>query len=264
MSSVVGAFLIEAVGDSYFALILISAILHCVLFYVIPEATVATGNTFQEKSKRSPAQMEREDRLMNRSCFVSTIHALVCISYVCIWAWKYNVEFGNTDRMVFGTGQGDEYQKYMLIYSMGYFLYDGIMMMIYPSLAATTSIIHHVVISAAISLGVFYGGIAVPFHFFLYLEELSTPFLNFKGYFRHSNPSLSKIFAALFALSFFLSRTIYGSVLYGYGFFVAYSIWNSLTLNQSYQVAMQMTIFSASHILNVYWLVLIVKKMKSK
>jgi len=247
-------------------IILLSIIVHTILFYTLPvrpfddtiENTAVTGT--REKSGST-----RKRRLIVRNYLVSTIHSLVAITGVTIWLCVYTSDFASIPRMYDGgvVGTGDEWHPALVCWSTGYFIYDLVAMIMYPQIASLGSYIHHVVICTAFCLTTFLGYMH-PFHFFLLLEEFSTPALNAKTLFK-SNHKIADACSILFALSFFTCRIGYG------GYLFIRSCPNALPyLLQCYangqyfvglQVTTQIAAFLATRALNFYWMWLIAGKV---
>jgi hypothetical protein len=169
---------------------------------------------------------------------------------------------------------------YSICYSLGYFIYDLLLMLFVKSVRTSSALIHHfIVISGAgsgwfillfilkiflyFSKGVLYR-ICHPCHFYLLGEELSTISLNLKAIY-HNRPRLHQIFTYLFVFSFFLSRIIYGTTICGYAFraapqFIrlAYNIGDikSVIIGLS-----QAGLCILTRILNFYWGSLILQKL---
>lgn len=107
-------------------------------------------------------------------------------------------------------------------------------------------------------------GICHTCHFYLLGEELSTIPLNLKTIY-HNRPRLYQIFTSLFVVSFFLSRLIYGSIICGYAFRAAPQF-IQLTFSEgdikNLVVGLsQAALCILTRILNVYWAILIVRKI---
>lgn len=103
-----------------------------------------------------------------------------------------------------------------------------------------------------------------PFHFYLLLEELSTPPLNIKTLYKH-NTTIAEISSLIFAVTFFLCRILYGTYIFVQGIpnlipylNVAYS---DMRYVDMVHVAIQLTLFVATRILNFYWMSLITNKV---
>lgn len=162
---------------------------------------------------------------------------------------------------VFGTG--DEMMVYSVCYTSGYLLYDFLLMCQEKSIRTSSSLIHHILIFITFVTGLF-TRICHPCHFYLLAEELSTIPLNFKTMFRHQR-NLHQIFSILFVVCFLLIRLIYGSIICGYAFSLAPAFlrlsWNNNDQSSFYLGLSQATLCILVRILNVYWAILIFRKI---
>lgn len=93
---------------------------------------------------------------MTKSLIISTIHATVSVLSVCIFFARYTVDLTKVNRIVSGglKGTGDEVMVYSICYSIGYLIYDFLVMIFYKSVRMTSAMVHHVII-----LGCFLPGI---------------------------------------------------------------------------------------------------------
>jgi hypothetical protein len=136
---------------------------------------------------------------------------------------------------------------------------------LYKEIATTSAFIHHLTIGSALALGLYSGGCCRPYHFFMLAEELSTIPLNVKAMYKH-HERINTIASLLFALTFFLSRMIYGMYVYLYALSVLpdylllcadAKAWNLFTC-----ALLQCAMCTISRVLNFYWFWLIAKKIR--
>jgi hypothetical protein len=116
-----------------FPLILLSIVLHSFFFYLLPSALTPTL----------------------KSHVVSTIHACVCVFSVGNFFARYSVDLRQINRIA-GSGMkgtGDEMMVYSICYSLGYFIYDMLVMVVYKSARTATAMVHHFLVL----LGLFAG-----------------------------------------------------------------------------------------------------------
>ncbi len=95
-------------------------------------------------------------------------------------------------------------------------------------------------------------------------EELSTIPLNLKTIYRQES-RIHDFFAGLFVVTFILSRLIYGSIISWYTFrsvpkFIKMASELGDTISLVFVIA-QILLFTLTRILNIYWTVLIVRKL---
>ena len=246
--------------DYYAYTMLASCVFHMILFHSLPESWLPRT---KENSEAKLKKGKNKDSLFYRSCIVSTVHAVIGIVTVVWWFCSFKVDMHNADRTLWGgvAGTGDEYCPWLLLWSLGYFIHDSILMIMYPSLNDISMWLHHIIISAAFG-SCLIGGLHVPTLFWLVLEEFSTPFLNLKGLYKDTNPDLSVVFAKLFAVSFFLCRTVYGSYIC---YFPLYHCPEFFPLIEGqwfhlFQSHLAWYVLVLTRFLNLYWLFLIVRK----
>lgn len=252
--------------------LLASFIGHWILFIVSPGSLFTYDDQYyakkvQEKPQANLtiAKLRRKDALTAKSLIVSTVHAVVSVIAVVIWHSIFTVDLTDVVRTLDGGvwGTGDEYTHYFIANTLGYFIYDTTNMILYPSLAFSSSFIHHGVIGIAFGVGL-YTRIGSMFHFHFLIEELSTPFLNAKTLLRPISEKLSDINAMIFALTFFIGRLVIGLYIY-YCAVVAVSIFVPREIDSDNSVAVGLVLFqlssvSISRILNFYWMYLIILK----
>lgn len=148
---------------------------------------------------------------------MSTLHACVCIVAVLswfahygagfdVWDWQRNMQGGVS---VADNANGDAWYALIACNTVGYFIYDFFCMIYYNRLLGNAgSYVHHVVLALAMSVGI-WTGIGRSYHALYTLEELSTPALNMKNLYPRDSAAY-KIWSALFAVSFFVCRGLYG------------------------------------------------------
>jgi len=111
-----------------------------------------------------------------------------------------------------------------------------------------------------------YTHIAHATHFLMLAEELSTISLNLKTIY-HERPRIHDFFARLFVVTFFLSRLIYGTIICSYSFrAIPKFIQMASDLGDTTSIVIviiEIILFLVSRILNLYWTVLIVRKVSA-
>jgi hypothetical protein len=107
-------------------------------------------------------------------------------------------------------------------------------------------------------------GICQPCHFYLLAEELSTIPLNLKAIY-HNQPRLHDTFGYLFAVTFFLSRLVYGTIICAYAFRAAPEFIRLASRIGDYQSVViglsQAGLCLLTRFLNFYWSLLIIRKL---
>lgn len=100
-----------------------------------------------------------------KSYVVSTVHAVVCVASVVNFLARYSVNFKQINRLGGGgvDGTGDEIMAYSICYSLGYFLYDLLLMLADASVRTTTALVHHVIVIIGFSTGECTGLFTPPF-----------------------------------------------------------------------------------------------------
>ncbi|CAF1108739.1 unnamed protein product [Adineta steineri] len=228
------------------SLIIISTIINILLYKILP-------------SSLSP---------FLKSHIISTIHAFISVVSVVNFFFKYEINFKQINRILGGgiSGTGDEIMVYSVCYSTGYLIYDLFLMFIYKSVRNNSAIVHHIVILISILLGL-YSKVGHSCHFYYLAEELSTIPLNLKTIYRNQ-PRLHHIFSLLFVASFFLSRLFYGSIIFFYAFRAAPQFlkmaWNFHDITSFLIAFIQAILCILTRLLNIYWALLILKKIFSK
>jgi hypothetical protein len=215
-----------------------------------------------------PNKTDYIQNIITRCLITSTFHASFVV--LCIFGWLsiFNWGFNNPERMLGQgiIGTGDEYYKYVISFSVGYFIYDLVNMIINPcTCSSISSFIHHIA-AIIILLAGLYTKIGVPFLFYFSVQELSTPFLNLKSLY-NNNEKLSKYFSIMFVVSFVISRFLfYGYLCYKIILFAPIYIQLYLDLGQMinvYYICIQSILCICFNMLNNYWLHLLIKKYKT-
>lgn len=186
--------------------------------------------------------------------------------------------------------KGDSWMAYPVGVSVGYFVSDLLVMLQYQEVYDFQAILHHILIGnkkriqknsetklefdwinksvgSAFMLGL-YGKLGHPYHFFYLLEEISTPFLNLKWFLAHGekreDTSQHLTISLLFAFTFFMGRIVFG----GYIYVIILRTVKHCVTHYSYspflifQTFVQLSLCTASRILNTYWFYLIMKKLR--
>ncbi|CAF1126418.1 unnamed protein product [Adineta ricciae] len=228
-----------------FFLIFLSLVIHAIFFAMLP-------NTLTP---------------LKKSYIVSTLHAVVCVISVVNFFAKYSANFTQINRIdgggVYGTG--DEIMAYSIAYSLGYFIYDLLLMLYEESVRTPTALVHHVIVLIGLTSGIT-NGICHTCHFYLLAEELSTIPLNLKAIY-HDRARLHDFFGYLFIFTFFLSRIVYGSIICGYAFRGAPTFLRAAMNAGDYSSfvigILQAGLCLLTRVLNVYWSMLILHKVCS-
>ncbi|UJR10868.1 hypothetical protein I4U23_015055 [Adineta vaga] len=227
------------------SMVILSTLIHILFFVLLPNTLKA----------------------LTKSYLVSTLHAIICVGSVVNFFACYSVNLRQINRIAGGGvyGTGDEIMIYSISYSLGYFIYDFLLMLTDKSVRSTTALVHHIIVLLGLSSGIKYR-ICHPCHFYLLMEEASTIPLNLKAIYHH-RPRLHDFFGYLFILSFFLSRLIYGSIITGYAFRAAPSFL-LMAINTSDYLSIVIGLTQAglcilTRALNIYWAILIFRKVFS-
>ncbi|CAF1090029.1 unnamed protein product [Adineta steineri] len=226
-----------------YTIIFLSIVVNSLIFYLLP-------------SKLTP---------LLKSYVISSIHAIICVGSVINFFARYSVNLKQVNRIAGGGvyGTGDEIMTYSICYSIGYFIYDLLLMLFYKSVRTTAALAHHIIILLAFYAGAI-NGICHPCHFYLLAEELSTIPLNLKALY-HNRPRLYAIFGYLFIFTFLVSRLIYGSIVCGYAFGAAPTFFqmafNAGDLTSVTFGLMQGSLCLLTRVLNIYWTILILRKI---
>ena len=92
---------------------------------------------------------------LKKSYIVSTLHAAVCVISVVNFFAKYSVNFTQINRIdgggVYGTG--DEIMAYSIAYSLGYFIYDLLLMLREESVRTQSALVHHIIVLMGLTSG---------------------------------------------------------------------------------------------------------------
>lgn len=156
----------------------------------------------------------RKESVRIRNGLVSAIHAMVTTGTVLLWLTQYTFEAWNPQRNMGGgfitpnNANGDAWLPMLVSYTVGYFTYDTICMMVYPHVASVGSYVHHIAIGLAMACGLT-SGIGRFYHFIFLWEEISTLPLNLKALNRH-RPAAHKFYSGAFVVLFMLSRGVIG------------------------------------------------------
>ncbi|CAF1338547.1 unnamed protein product [Adineta steineri] len=226
-----------------YTIIFLSTVVNSLIFYLLP-------------SKLTPSL---------KTYIISTIHAIICVCGVLNFFVRYSVNLKQINRTAGGGiyGTGDEIMAYSICYSLGYFIYDILLMVFCKSVRTTAALAHHIIILLAFYAGLI-NGICHPCHFYLLAEELSTIPLNLKALY-HNRPRLYAIFGYLFVFSFLVSRLIYGSIICGYALCAGLEFFqmafNADDLTSITFGLVQGSLGFLTRVLNIYWTVLIVREV---
>jgi len=127
---------------SIFSIIFFSTIFHSLFFYFLP-------------SSLSP---------LIKSYFISTFHAVICVLSVIKFFACYSINLKEINRIAGGGvyGTGDEIMTYSICYSLGYFIYDLLLMVFAKSVRTRAALIHHIIVI----IGIFSGEFSLKFFFF--------------------------------------------------------------------------------------------------
>jgi hypothetical protein len=225
-------------------------------------------------SHKGPKPFDRFGESMKiKNGLVSTFHALVAVIEVVTWYANYSFEPFNWQRNLQGgyatpnNVNGDGWFAIGSSFTLGYFIYDTLCMLYYQRyLGNTGSYIHHVAISMALIPGIWLGT-GSTYHFLYLFEELSTPALNFKNLYRDS-PRAYNFWSVLFVITFYFSRGIYGLIGAVTTYYCLGTYWwmQRDEMNSYYfgfVILVQFVNFSISRGLNIYWMSLIAKYLRS-
>ncbi|CAF1924291.1 unnamed protein product [Rotaria magnacalcarata] len=202
---------------------------------------------------------------MMKTYIISTIHAVISVLSVCIFYLRYTVDLTQVNRIAGGgmKGTGDEIMAYSICYSIGYFTYDFLIMLLFKSARTTSALVHHVIIIVGLLSGLF-AKVGHSCHFYLLIEELSTIPLNLKSIY-YDRPYAHHLLSVLFVISFLFSRLLYGTIICGYAFrtaprFIQLAVNASDTTTLIF-VVIQTVLCLALRCLNFYWGILIIRKI---
>ena len=94
---------------------------------------------------------------MKKSYVVSTCHAIIGISSLVNFFANYSVNLKQINRIAGGGvyGTGDEVMTYSICYSLGYFIYDLLLMLFVKSVRTSSALIHHIIILTGAGSGSF-------------------------------------------------------------------------------------------------------------
>jgi len=90
-----------------------------------------------------------------KSYIISTIHACASVIAVCIFYARTPVNLTQVNRILGGgiTGTNDETMTYSICYTLGYFIYDLLLMLYFKSVRTRSTLIHHIVIILGVLSG---------------------------------------------------------------------------------------------------------------
>jgi hypothetical protein len=90
-----------------------------------------------------------------KSYVISTFHAIVCILGVANFFTHYSVDLKQINRIVGGGiyGTGDEIMTYSICYSLGYFIYDLLLMIFDKTVRTQAALIHHIIVLVGLVSG---------------------------------------------------------------------------------------------------------------
>jgi len=90
-----------------------------------------------------------------KSYVISTFHAIVCILGVTNFFIHYSVDLKQINRIAGGGiyGTGDEIMTYSICYSLGYFIYDLLLMVFDKTVRTQAALIHHIIVLAGLVSG---------------------------------------------------------------------------------------------------------------
>ena len=187
------------------------------------------------------------------------IQLLSCVSLVSLSLWMPCLAFGGSDIRHF----------YMMI-TAGYLAYDLVLCLRhFKTLGELTTLIHHVVILVAYSLGLFFHFGTFYMGFFL-VNEISTPFLNIRWFLFMTGRQSGKLYdwnAYALTLTFFVSRVVLNLIAVEHmtrGFFRFYA---ELITRPGLPIGVLyfLPILAWTHvIINIYWFWLIFEKVLRK
>ncbi|KAJ1477974.1 hypothetical protein T484DRAFT_1819166 [Baffinella frigidus] len=131
----------------------------------------------------------RGDGAKLKSCYLSHLHCAVAVTSCMVYWATQPVELSSATWMIEGPeGRNSQWMRYTIAFSVGYLINDLFLMVQHPVVGGGDMIVHHIVCIAFWSLGVF-DRCCTPYHFLLFIEELSTPFLNVRWQYRNEKNS---------------------------------------------------------------------------
>ena len=203
-----------------------------------------------------------------RSRASSNVHALICVVAVTLWFLLYGAEAnftGDGPWILKGVVRQpvDHVFSVLIASSAGYFTADLLVMLSNKDAFDLLSVVHHVILIPSFFMGAVFR-VTVTLQFLFLVEELSTVFLNARWFWR-ANKRVYEITSLLFAVTFLLSRMIYGSAIY-YLSIMSYVNHAEEVLTTDFEVGqywVQLSLCSLSRVLNIYWSALIIGKLFS-
>ncbi|UJR17005.1 hypothetical protein I4U23_003903 [Adineta vaga] len=200
-----------------------------------------------------------------KSYILSTIHASVSVLAVCFFYIRSSINLTQVNRILGGGFEGtyDEIMAYSICYSAGYFIHDLLIMFYFKSVRTSSAMFHHIVV-LIIGLSGVYTRVGHTSQFLMLFEELSTIPLSLKAIYHHHH-RIHEFLALLFAITFILSRLIYGTIICIFIFGAVPKFIQMATnvgdMTSIILIIIQMILIVTTRLLNLYWAVLIIRKM---
>lgn len=140
------------------------------------------------------------------SYILSTVHA-VSMLFLTSFILLFDCGFSGDDHCFFDAGINSHEQSMMLIFSVGYFIVDSmVVLFLVPDKEAA---FHHLTIIVGQLAAIATGKCGYALAWFLFLAELSAPFLNcFLSGLTLEGSSTDFVVRAIFAFTFILSRLL--------------------------------------------------------
>lgn len=215
------------------------------------------------KDAETAKDSSKDDAKKLYTCYLSHIHCVVSI-VSCLGYWATRpVDVLSPKFMVEGpeAKSDEEWMRRTVAFSVGYFANDLLLIIMYPAVAGSDMIVHHVVIGGFFVLGLL-DRCCTAYHFLFMIEEMSTPFLNLRWQYRHERSSrIYGVSQLMFAVLFFLSRIVIGTGFVwasGVRMLPPYIASQPSALRQ-FHLSMQLLACTLSRGLNLYWFWKIVK-----
>ena len=200
-----------------------------------------------------------------KSRIVSAIHAAICLACVLYWAVYYGAEFdfGNGHRVLRGLvmAPSDLLFSVTIASSAGYFASDLLIMWFNPDAYDHMSLAHHLILIPAFLVGAV-TRVTVPLQFLFLVEELSTVFLNIRWFCR-DQPKAYALYSQLFAVTFILSRMVFGTGLYVFAIFTYTTQGETIFPDPFHRYIwwISLSLCTFTRFLNCYWTSLILQKV---
>mmetsp|Transcript_42211 Transcript_42211/g.100213 ORF Transcript_42211/g.100213 Transcript_42211/m.100213 type:complete len:248 (+) Transcript_42211:107-850(+) len=203
----------------------------------------------------------RGDGAKLKSCYLSHLHCAVAVTSCMVYWATQPVELSSATWMIEGPeGRNSQWMRYTIAFSVGYLINDLFLMVQHPVVGGGDMIVHHIVCIAFWSLGVF-DRCCTPYHFLLFIEELSTPFLNVRWQYRNEkNSTTYQVAQTGFVLLFFFTRIVIGT-----GMLVAYNLvhvpgfMSGQPFLKQLHIGGQLAAWAFSRLLNFFWFYKIIK-----